>query len=311
MCGLFGFINYSGDKIKDLQKLTNYLARESTIRGTDATGIAFNHSGGINIVKDNKSAFKIDFKHADDIKSLIGHTRHGTHGGNSVKEAHPYLGKCRNLKFSLAHNGVLNNFRELRRTLNLPKTTINVDSYIAIQLLEYKGYLDFDSLKFMAEQVNGSFSFSILDDKNNIYLVKGDSPLSILHFPKLKIYVYASTDEILYKAIVDYPLIFSELKNGEHEKISISEGDILKIRPDGIIEKSTFEYNTYYGRDWWYYGSYSLLSTENDVKGYTKNDYIEDLKSVACFQGFSSEIVDDLINNGFTLEEIEDYIYEF
>ena len=54
MCGLFGFTNYSGEKIKNLSVLTNSLAEQSAVRGTDATGIAFCGNVGINIVKDNK-----------------------------------------------------------------------------------------------------------------------------------------------------------------------------------------------------------------------------------------------------------------
>ncbi len=310
MCGLFGFLNYSGDKIKDLSKLTNYLARESTARGTDATGIAYVNYGGIHIEKDNKSAYRIDFKHSDDIKSLIGHTRHSTQGSEKHNyNNHPFIGNCKDSRFALAHNGVISNDKELRKKHKLPRTKIETDSYISVQLIESKKFLGFDSLKFTAEQINGTFSLALLDENSNVYLVKGDSPLSILNFPKLKIYVYASTDEILYKAIVDYPPLFNALKNGEYEKISISEGDILKIRSDGVIEKSTFEYNTYYGRDWWYYGSYSLLSTENDVKGYTKDAYIEDIKSVACYLGYSPEEIDILVAEGYTPEEIEEYIY--
>lgn len=310
MCGLFGFTNYSGDKIKDLQKLTNYLARESTARGTDATGIAYVNSGGIHIEKDNKSAFRIDFKHSDDIKALIGHTRHSTQGSEKHNcNNHPFIGNCKNSRFALAHNGVLSNDKELRKKHKLPRTKIETDSYIAVQLIESKKTLDFDSIKYMAERVNGSFSFSILDYKNNIYLVKGDSPLSILHFPKLKIYVYASTDEILYKAIVDYPPIFSELKNGGYEAVDISEGDILKIRPDGLIEKSTFEYNTYYGKDWWYYGTYLSASLNSNNSSYTMDDYVEDLKSVACYLGYTPDDIDELIALGYTPEEIEDAIY--
>ena len=56
MCGLFGFLNYSNSPIKNLSDLTNSLAEHSAVRGTDATGIAFTSSGGINIIKDSKSA---------------------------------------------------------------------------------------------------------------------------------------------------------------------------------------------------------------------------------------------------------------
>lgn len=307
MCGLFGFLNYSGEKIKNLSEITNSLAEQSAIRGTDATGIAFTSSGGIDVLKDSKSAYRMNFKHSDDIIALIGHTRHSTQGSEKKNyNNHPFLGKCRSSKFALAHNGVLCNDKELRKSLRLPKTKIETDSYIAVQLIESKKSLTFDSVKYMAEKIDGSFSFSLLDDKNNIYLVKGDSPLSIIRFPSLKIYVYASTDEILYKAIIDYSPLFLALKNGEIETIDISEGDILKIRPDGITERNTFDYNYYCGRNWWEYGT--NLYSDSVI---TQDDYIKNLKSVAACQGYSPETVDELLDSGFTLEEIEDYIYEF
>ena len=41
----------------------------------------------------------------------------------------------------------------------------------------------------MAENVEGSFSFSVLDSNDNLYIVKGDSPISVLHFKKKQVYV--------------------------------------------------------------------------------------------------------------------------
>jgi len=41
MCGLFGFLHYGNNTIKELKELTNSLAQESAQRGTDATGVAF------------------------------------------------------------------------------------------------------------------------------------------------------------------------------------------------------------------------------------------------------------------------------
>lgn len=305
MCGLYGFINYSGGSMKNLSELTNSLAEQSAVRGTDATGIAF-CSNGVRVLKESKSAYRLDFKHPDEIRSLIGHTRHSTQGSEKRNyNNHPFSGKCKNTRFALAHNGVLSNDKELRKRLSLPKTKIETDSYIAVQLIESQKRLDFDSIKYMAEHTEGSFSYAILDDRNNIWLVKGDSPLSVLRFPGLKIYVYASTDEILYKALVDYPPLFSALKKGEYETIDISEGDILKIRADGLLERDAFAYSYYYSRNWWDYGSYADFGKS----GYTRDDYIAGLKSVASYQGYSPSDVDELITAGFSLEEIEDYIY--
>ena len=48
----------------------------------------------------------------------------------------------------------------------------------------------------MAEEVEGSFCFTVLDRKDNLYFVKGDNPLCLYHYPELGLYLYASTEEI-------------------------------------------------------------------------------------------------------------------
>lgn len=303
MCGIFGFLNYSKKAIKSLSNLTNSLAVESAQRGTDATGISFVSDNEICILKDSKSAYSLTFKHSDNITALIGHTRHSTQSDCKYNENnHPFPGKCNNAAFSLVHNGVLLNDKELKFKYHFPKTKIKTDSYVAVQLLEYKKNLSPDSIKFMAENVEGSYSFSILDDKNNIWLVKGDSPLEILRFPSLKLIVYASTELILWRAILETNL-FDEIKSGRYEKIDIDEGDILRISPNGKISRFDFKYNdfTYANCNWWDY----TLYTHNDCT----SDYIDSLKTVAQYQGYSSEEIDLLLQNGFTPEEIEEYIY--
>ena len=209
MCGLFGFVHYGSDEIKNLSVLTNSLAKQSTVRGMDASGIAYLKNGNIQIQKEARSAYYLELKHHDNIRALIVHTRNATHGSAEKNyNNHPFFGKAGNTRFALAHNGVLWNDRA---SLHLPKTKIETDSYIAVQLIEQQKKLTFDSIRTMSETVMGSFSFSILDDENSLWLVKGDSPLSILHFKEKKIFVYASTDEILYKAIID-SLLFIDLK---------------------------------------------------------------------------------------------------
>lgn len=311
MCGLFGFSRYGNEEIKGLSKLTNALAVESAIRGTDATGVAFNNNNGcLEIIKDSQSAYKMEFKHPDNIGAMTGHTRHSTQGSERKNyNNHPFKGSYKGFNFTLCHNGILSNDKSLRKELRLPKTKIETDSYIAVQLLESQPRLNFDSIKYMAEKTEGSFSYTILDQKNNLYLVKGDSPLSILHFPKQKIYIYASTDEILYRSLIDSPL-FPSLKKGEFESIEISEGDILNISPDGTIKKDAFEYSYYSGRNWWDYGRYPYVSILGDSYE-QKGDYIDDLKSIATFQGIDESAIDDLLAQGFTPQEIEEYIYEF
>lgn len=295
MCCLFGFYHYGGGEIDKLSRLTNLLAENATARGTDAAGIACNDRGKLIIHKEAKAAYNIDFKHPESVVCVTGHTRHATQGDKKKNyNNHPFAGACKNLKFALAHNGVLINDADLKKQYHLPKTKIATDSYIAVQLLEKKKQLNVDSVKFMAESISGSFAFSILDSSDTLWLIRGDSPLSLVHLPKYRLYVYASTDEILYKSLVDTKL-FNEIKTGSFEEIKVRPGDILRILPNGKVLTDTFSYTDYSDFHWW---DYSL-----------KDDYIEDLKSVAAYQGYSPEVVDTLLAEGFMPEEIEDYIY--
>ena len=301
MCCLFGIYNYSGQEISNLSNLTNLLAENATVRGTDATGIAYNNNGKLTIHKEAKSAYMVDFRHPDDVVCITGHTRHATQGDKKKNyNNHPFAGSCKNLRFALAHNGVLINDAELKLQYHLPKTKIVTDSFVAVQLLEKKKLLDVESVKFMAEKVSGSFAFTILDSSNILWLIRGDSPLSLVHLPKYKLYVYASTDEILYKSLVDTKL-FAEIKSGAFEEVAVRPGDIIRLLPDGKLLKDTFSYtdcSSWYNCRWWNY----MYEDKQSL-------YIEDLKNVAAYQGIAPETIDELLDNGFSPEEIEEYIY--
>ena len=52
MCSLFGLIDYNKRlTIKQKNRILNTLARECEVRGTDATGIAYNFAGRIDVYK--------------------------------------------------------------------------------------------------------------------------------------------------------------------------------------------------------------------------------------------------------------------
>ena len=116
--------------------------------------------------------------------------------------------------------------------------------------------------------------------------------------------MYASTEEILWKALIDTDL-FDELREGNYEDIPLHNGDILNIHPDGNLKYYKFNYRDTCGyrfRDWWDFGTY--LNSDK-----TTDSYIYELKSVASYMGVSPDDVDELLKNGFSPEEVEDYIY--
>ena len=172
MCCLFGVIDYKGNLTqRQKNRLITALAISAEDRGTDATGIAYNNRGKLHIYKRPLPAHKVRFVVPADALAIMGHTRMATQGSaKKLRNDHPFFGSCGDRRFALAHNGVIYNDRTLRHNLSLPDTKIETDSFIAVQLIEAKQALNFSSLRFAAEQLMGSFTLTVLDEKNNLYL---------------------------------------------------------------------------------------------------------------------------------------------
>ena len=238
MCCLFGLIDSRNQfGAKEKSRILSVLATECEERGTDATGIAYCSHRHLSIYKRPIAAHRMRFRIPADSRVIMGHTRMTTQGDARKNwNNHPFLGYAENRPFALAHNGVLWNDGILRRTKHLPKTKIQTDSYVAVQLLEQQKALDFDSLAKMAEQDEGSFSFAVLDEQDALWIVKGDSPLSIAYFPECGVYVYASTAEILNRALTRYGR-----QLGCRKTVEVEMGELLKIDRRGHITRATFD----------------------------------------------------------------------
>ena len=118
--------------------------------------------------------------------------------------------------------------------------------------------------------------------------------------------MFASTKQILWKALVDSEL-FQDLENGKYEHIVLNEGDILKIKSNGKRERGHFNYTESYGRHWYDYGCDCYVDTGYD--DYYAEEYLEDIKTVAAMYGEDPEVIQELYNDGYTLEELEEMIY--
>lgn len=205
MCGLFGFIAHGEKTLPDLSCLAEELAAASSVRGTDATGVAYVVDRKVQIEKKAVPGTMFKIRLPQGIKALIGHTRNTTTGNpNKNYNNHPFQGKCSGKMFALAHNGVLDADPVIRRRLKLARTKIETDSYIAVQLLEKEKTICMESVKKMAQTVEGMMAFNILTENNDTYLVKGDAPLCVYYFSDLSLYVYASTESILHDALSQY-----------------------------------------------------------------------------------------------------------
>ena len=226
----------------------------------------------------------------------MGHTRMTTQGSaHRNRNNHPFPGRACGLSFALAHNGVLHNDRALRRQWKLPESSIETDSYVAVQLLERQGGLSFADLCFMAEQVEGSFTFTVLDRSNTLSIVKGDNPFCLYHYPREGLYLYASTEAILQQALRRMPGKF-----GLRQTISVACGEILKIAADGTLTQSEFDdANLWRPAALWGYS----------CAAWGRGTHMEALQSVARALGHAPEEVEELAQAGFTEEELEEWLY--
>lgn len=310
MCCLFGLLDYNhGLDNKRKSKIISVLSEQCEERGMDATGIAYIARDNLHIFKRPLAAHKMHFYIPSESRVIMGHTRMTTQGNQKYNENnHPFGGRCGGIKFALAHNGVLHNDKILREQLELPKTRIQTDSYIAVQLLEAEKALNFDSLKNMAETVEGSFTFTVLDSRGDLYFVKGINPICIYHFKRAGFYLYASTEGILQSALrrlrlLQYP----------YEKVSMDCGDILRISGKGQISREIFEtqnlYDTFDLFPCRGLCSPFLLRGKSEIRE-EEEPYLEELREMAGYYGFSPECVDALYERGFSCEEIEDGFYE-
>ena len=310
MCCLYGFIDY-GRKLtrKQRLRLLSSLAIAAEVRGSDATGISFNVDDKQCIFKRPLPAHMMWYRLPASVTTVMGHTRMTTQGSELVNiNNHPFPGVAGQTHFSLAHNGVLTNDKTLRKKYKLPSTKIETDSYVAAQLLSQCGQVDFDSLRFMAEGLEGSLTITVLTDRDELYFVKGNNPLTIYHLPQSGLYVYASTEEILRKGLKN-----SRLNLGKAEPVRVFTGDILKIDGQGKISRSEFNdeklYFTSYthGFDWWPYREPRRPYLLDDDS--SEDSYIDDLKAVGSCFGISPDEIDALLSEGISPEEIEEYLY--
>ena len=302
MCCLFGFVDYTGAlSVNQKNRLIRKLSIAAEARGTDATGIAYNTSRGLQIYKRPLAAHRLHLRIPAEAHVVSGHTRMTTQGSAKKNfNNHPFFGRVKGKTFALAHNGTIWNDLELRRTKHLPRTKVQTDSFIAVQLIEQQKSLDFSSLRYTAEAVEGSFSFTVLSERDDLYLIKGDNPLNIVHFPKVGVYIYASTAEILNKAL-------ARCGNwlGREERVDIAMGDIVRIDGNGRITRGAFDASKFYRSSWGYWDTplYPRLP-------HSEEEHLALLKSVAKAFGFTGEMIDRLLDQGFTTDDIEEILYE-
>jgi glucosamine--fructose-6-phosphate aminotransferase (isomerizing) len=117
-------------------------------------------------------------------KSGIGHTRWATHGTPSVKNAHPHQAG----DVAVVHNGIIENFVELRAELNSYKIKHKTDTdteTVALMAKHYlsQGFSPTEVVKKTLLKLKGAFALAFLfQGENDLMIVaRQGSPLAIGH----------------------------------------------------------------------------------------------------------------------------------
>jgi len=183
MCGIIGYIGPRKNIVQEVI-LPGLTALEE--RGYDSAGIASLVENRLVLIK---TVGKLSvLREHEDLKNLgaatlsIGHTRWATHGGVTVPNAHPHT-DCSG-EIALVHNGIIENFSELRQELISRSHTFKseTDSEIVAHLIE-ENINSTTSLegavKKAVEKLRGTWGLVVMAKKypNELVVTRHGSPI--------------------------------------------------------------------------------------------------------------------------------------
>jgi len=272
MCGI---VAYVGEKpaypilIKGLQRLE--------YRGYDSAGVALVNNGTHTYKRMGKVKDLDDYAKEYDTNATIGigHTRWATHGEPNDTNAHPHTSM--NGKFTLVHNGIIENYAHLKKELSKKGYTFQseTDTEVLVNFIEsiyLEQKVDAEiAVRVALSKVIGAYGLviSCSDEKDTLIAARKGSPLVIgvgeneyfLASDASPIIEY--TDQVIYMNDEDVAIINKNdlvLKNIQNDKqkpkiqkieLSIDEidkGDYEHFMLKEIHEQPTSIADTFRGR---------------------------------------------------------------
>ena len=253
MCGIFGIVlnNNNNENIFDL--IINGLIQLQN-RGYDSAGLSV-------VVNNNKmEVYKyastneedaitklsnLNLKKVENTYIGIGHNRWATHGVKNDDNAHPHLSNDEN--FSLVHNGIIENYNDLKQLLILNKFKFKsqTDTEVVVNLIEFNYNITkntFEAIEKTISLLRGTYGLLIqsLYEPNKLFCVRNGSPLLVGQNENCVIvtseqsgfcnmmnnYITLYTDDICTITKTNDEILFSTSKTYTKNNVSILDSEI-------------------------------------------------------------------------------------
>lgn len=152
-------------------------------RGYDSAGVAVQHSGTINRVRSvGKISSLAEKLNQTPVVGTVGiaHTRWATHGGVTEQNAHPHT-DCAG-EIAIAHNGIIENYRELKNELKNHSFSSETDTEVLVHLIEENYHGDLRAaLQSALKKVRGTYGIVVMhtSEPNKIVAARMGSPLAV------------------------------------------------------------------------------------------------------------------------------------
>ncbi len=162
MCGIIGYVGQRACKDLLLQGLERL-----EYRGYDSAGLALRENSEIDYVRavGNLQVLKAEAgSNGSQATTGLGHTRWATHGAVNMQNAHPLTG-CDESKLAIVLNGIVENYRELKRSLESEGHSFHTetDAEVVVHLIErhYQGDL-LEATREAYRELEGHFAFVVV-----------------------------------------------------------------------------------------------------------------------------------------------------
>lgn len=225
MCGIVASVstrNIVPILVQGLQRLE--------YRGYDSCGVAV-YAGGLKRARSTSRVAELQEQvSADKLEGGTGiaHTRWATHGAPAVHNAHPHFSHgsgagatARAGKVALVHNGIIENYEELRTGLKAKGYVFDsqTDTEVIVHLMDslYDGDL-FEALKATVAQLHGAYAIAAFckDEPHRVVGARAGSPL-ILGVGKDKTENFLASDAMALAGVTD-------------QIVYLEEGDMVDIQ---------------------------------------------------------------------------------